>query len=75
MTFLGLETRKLSTNIDWLLILFIIPVLCSLLLKPQPEQESFIMKHAHRLYLPFLEYAMDNKKVVLSTAGLFLLAD
>ena len=29
MTFLGLETRKLSTNIDWLLILFIIPVLCA----------------------------------------------
>ncbi|MBW4056478.1 MAG: efflux RND transporter permease subunit [Proteobacteria bacterium] len=52
---------------------FIIPVLCSLLLKPQPEQESFIMKHAHRLYLPLLEYAMNNKKVVLSTAGLFLL--
>jgi len=53
---------------------FIIPVLCSLLLKPQPEQESFIMKHAHRLYSPLLEYAMDHKKVVLSTAGLFLLA-
>ena len=52
---------------------FIIPVLCSLLLKPQPEQVSFIMKHAHRLYLPLLEYAMNNKKVVLSTAGLFLL--
>jgi len=51
---------------------FIIPVLCSLLLKPQPEQESFIMKHAHRLYLPLLQYAMDNKKVVLSIAGLFL---
>ncbi|MDA8430537.1 MAG: CusA/CzcA family heavy metal efflux RND transporter [Geobacteraceae bacterium] len=52
---------------------FIIPVLCSLLLKPQPEQESFIMKRAHRLYLPLLEYAMNQKKVVLSTAGLFLL--
>jgi cobalt-zinc-cadmium resistance protein CzcA len=52
---------------------FIIPVLCSLLLKPQPEQESFIMKHAHRLYLPLLEYAMNQKRVVLSTAGLFLL--
>ena len=52
---------------------FIIPVLCSLLLKPQPEQVSFIMKYANRLYLPTLEYAMNNKKVVLSTAGLFLL--
>jgi len=50
----------------------IIPVLCSLLLKPQPEQESFIMKHAHKLYLPLLEYAMNKKKVVLSIAGLFL---
>jgi cobalt-zinc-cadmium resistance protein CzcA len=56
-----------------LISVLVIPVLCALFLKPQPEQESFIMKHAHRLYLPLLEYAMNNKKVVLSTAGLFLL--
>jgi len=32
------------------------------------------MKHAKKRYLPLLEYAMNNKKVVLSIAGLFLIA-
>ncbi|HEY5523381.1 MAG TPA: efflux RND transporter permease subunit, partial [Desulfuromonadaceae bacterium] len=56
-----------------LISVFVIPVLCALFLKPQPEKESFIMKHATRLYLPLLEYAMNQKKVVLSIAGLFLI--
>jgi cobalt-zinc-cadmium resistance protein CzcA len=56
-----------------LISVLVIPVLCALFLKPQPEKESFIMKHAHRLYLPLLEYAMNQKKVVLSIAGLFLI--
>ncbi|MDO9287653.1 MAG: CusA/CzcA family heavy metal efflux RND transporter [Thermodesulfovibrionales bacterium] len=55
------------------LSVFVIPVLCILFLKPQPEKESFIMKHANRLYLPLLEYAMNRKKVILSIAGVFLL--
>ncbi len=56
------------------LSVFVIPVLCILFLKPQPEKESFIMKHANRLYLPLLEYAMKKKLVVLSVAGVFLVA-
>ncbi len=56
------------------LSVFVIPVLCILFLKPQKEKESFIMKHANRLYLPLLEYAMNKKRVVLSVAGLFLAA-
>lgn len=56
------------------LSVFVIPVLCLLFLKPQPEKESFIMKHANRLYLPFLEYAMNRKKVILSIAGVLLIA-
>ena len=56
------------------LSVFVIPVLCILFLKPQPEKESFIMKHAKKLYLPLLEYAMNRKKVILSIAGVFLLA-
>jgi cobalt-zinc-cadmium resistance protein CzcA len=55
------------------LSIFIIPVLCILFLKPQQEKESFIMKHANRLYLPLLDYAMNMKHVVLSVAGAFLI--
>jgi len=56
-----------------ILSVFVIPVLCSLFLKPQPEKESFIMKHATRFYVPCLEYAMNRKKTILSIAGIFLL--
>ena len=56
------------------LSVFVIPVLCILFLKPHPEKESFIMKHASRLYLPLLEYAMNRKRVVLGIAGVLLVA-
>ncbi len=56
------------------LSVFVIPVLCSLFLKPQPEKESFVMKQANRVYLPLLEYSMNKKRVVLAVAGLFLIA-
>ena len=55
------------------LSVFVIPVLCILFLKPQKEKESFIMKHANRIYLPLLDYAMKMKSVVLSAAGVLLL--
>ncbi|NVO00429.1 MAG: efflux RND transporter permease subunit [Geobacteraceae bacterium] len=51
------------------LSVFIIPVLCILFLKSHPEKESFIMKHANRLYLPLLDYAMNSRRVVLGVAG------
>lgn len=56
------------------LSIFVIPVLCILFLKPHPEKESFIMKHAMKAYLPMLEYAMSSKKTILSVAGVFLIA-
>ncbi|HBA86462.1 MAG TPA: CusA/CzcA family heavy metal efflux RND transporter [Geobacter sp.] len=52
-----------------LLSIFVIPVLCSIFLKPQPEQDSRIMVHAKEQYLPLLEYALSRKKVVLGVAG------
>jgi len=55
-----------------LLSIFVVPVLCTLFLKPQAEKESMIMKYAKKAYLPLLEYAMNRKKVVLSIAGVFL---
>jgi len=56
------------------LSVFVIPVLCILFLKPQPEKESFIMKHANRLYLPLLDYAMNKRRKVLTVAGVLLVA-
>jgi cobalt-zinc-cadmium resistance protein CzcA len=56
------------------LSIFVIPVLCLLFLKPQPEKESILMKYAKKCYLPLLEYAMHKKKVILSIAGVFLIA-
>lgn len=52
-----------------LLSIFIIPVLCSMFLKPQAEQESRIIIWAKKQYLPLLEYALSRKKVVLGVAG------
>lgn len=54
------------------LSIFVIPVLCSMFLKPQPEKESVIMKYAKKFYLPLLEYVMKKKIMVLSIAGVFL---
>ncbi len=54
------------------LSIFVIPALCILFLKPHPEKESFIMKHATRLYLPLLDYAMNARRVVLTVAGVLL---
>ncbi|MBU3947449.1 MAG: CusA/CzcA family heavy metal efflux RND transporter [Proteobacteria bacterium] len=56
------------------LSVFIIPTLCLLFLKPQPEKESIIMKYAKKSYLPLLEYAMNRKKTILSIAGVLLIA-
>ena len=52
-----------------LLSIFVIPVLCSLFLKPEVEKDSRIMAYAKSQYLPLLEYALDKKKVVLGIAG------
>jgi cobalt-zinc-cadmium resistance protein CzcA len=54
------------------LSIFVIPVLCSLFLKPEPEEDSIPMKYAKKSYVPLLEYAMGNKKIILSIAGVFL---
>lgn len=55
-----------------LLSIFVIPVLCSLFLKPEEEKDSRIMAYAKSQYLPMLEYALNKKKVVLGIAGVLL---
>ncbi len=55
------------------LSIFVIPVLCILFLKPQPEKESYLMRQANLLYLPLLDWAMSRRKAVLGGAGCLLL--
>ncbi|PKN68419.1 MAG: CusA/CzcA family heavy metal efflux RND transporter [Deltaproteobacteria bacterium HGW-Deltaproteobacteria-12] len=55
-----------------LLSIFVVPVLCILFLKSQPEKESIIMRYAKKAYLPALEFAMMKKKAVLIAAGVLL---
>ncbi len=50
------------------LSIFVIPVLCALFLKPQPEKESWVMKYASKVYLPLLDKVMKNKKSILWSA-------
>ncbi len=54
------------------LSIFVIPVLCSLFLKPQPEKESIIMKFVKKHYLPLLNFSMKKRKIILSFAAVFL---
>jgi cobalt-zinc-cadmium resistance protein CzcA len=51
-----------------LLSIFVIPVLCSMFLKPKLEKESIIMKYARKAYLPLLNFTMRRKYFVLSIA-------
>jgi heavy metal efflux system protein len=54
------------------LSIFVIPVLCVMILKPQPEKESIIMKPLKKFYLPALKVSMKNKKWILAAAGFLL---
>lgn len=56
------------------LSIFVIPVICALVLTPGPEKESFVMRGARAVYTPFLAWAMRNRLLVLSTAGVALIA-
>lgn len=57
-----------------LLSIFVVPVLCSLVLKPGREKESFLLRGAKRLYLPVLRFALKRKAVVIGAALLMLAA-
>ncbi len=57
-----------------LLSIFVIPVLCSLLLKPGHEKESFLLRAAKRVYLPVLRFGLKRKVVVIGAAVLMLAA-
>ena len=68
------KTVAIALLSSMMLSIFVIPVLCSMFLKAQPEKESIIMKYAAKIYLPLLEYVMKKKIMILSVAGVFLIA-
>lgn len=67
------QTVAIALLSSMVLSIFVIPVLCSIILKAQPEKESVIMKYVKRAYLPLLEQSMRKRKMILSAAGVFLL--
>lgn len=66
------ETVAIALISSLFLSIFVIPVLCSIFLKPQPEKESIIMKYAKIIYLPLLQYAVKKKILLLCAAVVFL---
>ena len=67
------KTVAIALLSSMFLSIFVIPVLCSIFLKPHPEKESIIMKYARKLYVPLLEYVMKKRLALLSIAGGFLI--
>jgi len=55
-----------------LLTLTIIPVLAALILKPKEERDTFLVASIKKSYLPFLEWALNHKKAVVSGAAALL---
>ena len=51
-----------------ILTLTLVPVLAALILKPKEEKDTFIVRQAKRLYLPLLDRALDNKRMVIGGA-------
>ncbi len=56
------------------LSVFVIPVLCAFVLRAGPKKESIFMRGARTSYRRFLGWAMKNRVVVLSAAGVALIA-
>ncbi|NOX68124.1 MAG: efflux RND transporter permease subunit [Gammaproteobacteria bacterium] len=57
------------------LTLTIIPVFAALILVPREERDTMLVRVIKKRYLPFLEWALVNKKkVVLSAVGLLLVS-
>ncbi|MHB1620296.1 MAG: efflux RND transporter permease subunit [Sulfuricella sp.] len=57
-----------------LLTMTLVPVMSALILKPKEEKDTFIVRWAKKLYLPLLDWALENKKKVFSGALVLLVA-
>jgi cobalt-zinc-cadmium resistance protein CzcA len=77
MTLTGIEgkmfsplalTLALALAASLLLSVFVIPVVCFYLLRPEPDRKSLIMSLAVKVYEPALSWALRRKAVVLAAA-------
>lgn len=48
------------------LSIFVVPVLCSIMLKHGDEKESWVVRGAKRVYFPLLTWAMQKKSALIS---------
>ncbi len=81
MTLQGLEgkmfaplalTISIALFASLLLSIFVIPVICLLILKPETEKESFIVKGVKKVYLPVLRWALRHKKTAVAGVSVIL---
>ena len=56
-----------------LLTMTLVPVLSALILKPKEEKDTFIVLWAKKLYLPLLDWALENKRKMISGAVVLLM--
>ena len=57
-----------------LLTLTLIPVLAAMILKPQPEKDTILLRGVKQVFLPLLEKALAHKKIVVTAALVLLIA-
>ena len=55
-----------------LLTLTVIPVFASLILKPQEERDTLLVRLIKKRYLPLLEWSLSNKRKVVTSAAALL---
>ena len=56
------------------LTMTLVPVLAALILKAKEEKDTFVVRAAKRIYLPLLDWSLDNKGKVVGTAVVLLVA-
>ncbi|MEK7813337.1 MAG: CusA/CzcA family heavy metal efflux RND transporter, partial [Candidatus Desantisbacteria bacterium] len=56
-----------------LLSIFVIPILCFKILKPEPEKESIIIRIIKRLYLPLLNRALKSRVYLIGISLVLLM--
>ncbi|MDP2029545.1 MAG: CusA/CzcA family heavy metal efflux RND transporter [Thiobacillus sp.] len=57
-----------------ILTLTLVPVLAALILRPKEEKDTFVVRWAKKLYLPLLDWALDNKRKMVGGSLVLLLA-
>ena len=65
-------TVTVALLVSLLLSILVVPVLCSLILESSPGKESFIMRHANRIYRQLLTYSINRSRGILGVAGTLL---